>query len=91
MWARAAREIAAAYAREGSPLAALSALTPPCPTLHLYAQPDDPGYLIAQQQFSAAHPWFSVHKVTGRSHFPTIEAPEEVSAQIDAFVPRTTS
>ncbi|MET0153810.1 MAG: hypothetical protein ABW298_14530 [Candidatus Binatia bacterium] len=58
MWARAAREIAAAYAREGSPLAALSALTPPCPTLHLYAQPDDPGYLIAQQQFSAAHRGF---------------------------------
>jgi alpha/beta hydrolase fold len=37
MWARAGREIAAAYARNRSPLEALGRLDPPPPTLHLYA------------------------------------------------------
>lgn len=35
----------AAYAEAGSPLRALATLDPPVPVLHLYAQPDDPGYL----------------------------------------------
>src|SRR5581483_3210113 len=36
MWQRAGREIAAAYARESSPLEALARLQPPPPTLHLH-------------------------------------------------------
>lgn len=48
----------AAYGREGSPLRALAALTPPVPVLHAFAQPDE-----AQRAFAAAHPWLSVHKL----------------------------
>jgi pimeloyl-ACP methyl ester carboxylesterase len=86
MRARAGREIAAAYARAGNPLRALAALQPPVPTLHLYAQPDDPGYLAAQQAFAVEHPWFQVRKLAARSHFPMFEVPEVMSTVIDAFV-----
>lgn len=86
MWARAGREIGAAYAAAGSPLQALAELDPPAPTLHLYAQPDDPGYLAAQHSFSAAHPWFEVRKLDARSHFPMLEVPDEMAAVIEAFV-----
>jgi len=86
MWARAAREIAAAFARVGSPLAALAALAPPPPTLHVYAQPRDPAYLEAQQAFAAAHPWFTVERIEARSHFPTLEAPARVAAAVERFL-----
>jgi pimeloyl-ACP methyl ester carboxylesterase len=86
MRARAGREIAAAYSQAGNPLRALAALEPPVPTLHLYAQPDEPGYLAAQQAFANEHPWFQVHKLSARSHFPMFEVPETISAAIDAFV-----
>lgn len=89
MLARAGREISAAYAAAGNPLQALARLQPPVPTLHLYAQPDDPAYLEAQQAYAAEHVWFQVRKLEARSHFPTLEVPESVAAAIDAFVSRS--
>jgi pimeloyl-ACP methyl ester carboxylesterase len=86
MWGRAGREIASAYARMGSPLNALSALNPPVPVLHLYAQPNDPTYLAAQRSFATSHPWFSVQKLQARSHFPMFEVPDEMVAAIETFV-----
>lgn len=86
MWARGGREIALAYAREGYPLRALASLSPPVPTLHLYAQPEDPAYLMAQRSFAADHPWFQVVKLNARSHFPPLEAPEALTALIERFV-----
>lgn len=86
MWARAAREIATAYAREGSPLRALSGLTPPTPTLHLYAQPESHDYLEAQVTFGAQHPGFHVMKLPAGSHFPMLEVPDLVAAGIEALV-----
>jgi len=86
MWARAGREIAAAYAREGNPLQALAALNPPVPVLHLYAQPDDPGYLQAQHAFAASYPWFHVQKLAAHSHFPMFEVPEAMAQAIEEFV-----
>ena len=85
MWARAGREISAAYA-DGSPLQALAGLEPSVPVLHLYAQPDDPGYLAGQQSFAEAHPWFTVHKLDARSHFPMFEVPEEMATIIEDWV-----
>src|SRR5713226_6147675 len=76
MWGRAGREIASAYGRMGSPLEALSALNPPVPVLHIYAQPTDPGYLTAQQSFAASHSWFHVQRLQARSHFPMFEVPD---------------
>lgn len=86
MWSRAGREIGSAYATAGSPLQALTTLNPPVPVLHLYAQPDDPAYLAAQQSFSAPHPWFQVRNVQARSHFPLLEAPDDMATVIEGFV-----
>jgi pimeloyl-ACP methyl ester carboxylesterase len=86
MWARAGREIAAAYAREGNPLQALEALNPPVPVLHLYAQPGDPGYLQAQHALAASYPWFHVQKLAAHSHFPMFEVPEAMAQAIEEFV-----
>jgi len=85
MWARAAREIARAYAAEHSPLAALRALDPPAPTLHLFAQPRDPAYLQGQQDFARTHKWFQVRRLDGRSHFPALEEPEAVANAVLEF------
>jgi pimeloyl-ACP methyl ester carboxylesterase len=85
MWRRAGREIAARFAAEPIPLAALEREPAPCPTLHLYAQPADAGLLAAQQAYAAQHPWFSVHRLAASSHFPTLEAPRELAAHLERF------
>jgi len=86
MWERAAREIAAAYADLGTPLQTLAALDPPLPVMHLYAQPEDPRYLAAQQSFAASHPWFRAQRLNARSHFPMFEVPDQMAASIEQFV-----
>jgi pimeloyl-ACP methyl ester carboxylesterase len=86
MWLRSGREIGRCYAAGEYPLNALAALTPPAPTLHLYAQPDLPGYLEGQEAFQAENPWFHVKKLKARSHFPTFEVPDEMAADIERFV-----
>lgn len=91
MWARAAREIAAAYSREGNPLRALAALAPPPPVLHLYAQPADSSYLAAQQAFAVEHLWFAVRRLDARSHFATIEVPKQMQDTIERFVAATSA
>jgi len=85
-WQRAGREIAAAFAAEDTPLAALERLDVPCPTLHLYAQPADDAVLAAQLAYGAEHPWFRVHRLAARSHFPMFEVPDEVAAAIEDFL-----
>jgi pimeloyl-ACP methyl ester carboxylesterase len=89
MWARAAREIEAAYRRWGSPLGALAGLEATLPVLHLYAQPDEPGYLAAQQAFAVDNPWYSAVKLNARSHFPMFEVPREMSAEVERFIAPT--
>ena len=86
MWARAGREISAAYNAAGSPLRALAAFDSPAPALHMYAQPVDPGYLAAQRSFAAEHPWLDVAKLEARSHFPMLEVPNEMATRIDEFI-----
>jgi pimeloyl-ACP methyl ester carboxylesterase len=86
MWMRSGREIGGGYAKAGSPLNELETLNPPLPVLHIYAQPDDPGYLNAQQSFAAEHPWFHVQKLQAHGHFPTFEAPGPIASAIEAFV-----
>jgi pimeloyl-ACP methyl ester carboxylesterase len=89
MWSRAGREIAQAFVQHGTPVAALTELAEEqgvdCPTLHLYAQPDDDAYLAAQQGFGAEHPWFQVHRLAAASHFPTLEVPDVIATRIDEF------
>jgi pimeloyl-ACP methyl ester carboxylesterase len=90
MWARAGREIGAAFKKHERPLAVLESLTPPCPTLHLYAQPDDPNFLSAQRAYADSHPWFQVEKLDARSHFPTLEVPGPVADAILRFAQKQT-
>jgi pimeloyl-ACP methyl ester carboxylesterase len=85
-WSRAGREIAAAFAREGTPLDALDRLAEPCPTLHVYAQPADDGFLAAQQQAASTRPWFSVERLDACSHFPTLEVPGALVGHVRRFV-----
>jgi pimeloyl-ACP methyl ester carboxylesterase len=91
MWARAGREIESAYARYESPLAAFASYGGGIPVEHLFSQPDAPEYLAAQAAFSQAHPWFHVHKLHARSHFPMFEVPGEMADDIDTFVRKVTS
>lgn len=86
MWSRAGREISMAYAKEGSPLKALSRLRPPIPVLHLCVPSEDPGFLPAQQSFAAANPWFAVRELKAHSHFPMFEVPDEIVSAIEEFV-----
>ncbi len=85
MWARAGREISKKFASTGSPVAALEHLDPPPPTLHLYAQPADPGFLEAQRQYAARHHWFGVRRLEASSHFPMFEVPTEMAGAIERF------
>ena len=86
MWSRAGREIARSFAAYGTPVAALDALAPRCPTLHVYAQPADEAFLRAQREYAAGHPWFRVSQLDARSHFPMFEVPEQLQLAVDEFV-----
>ena len=86
MWARAGREIAAAYAAHTSPLQAFAALPVPPPVRHLYAEPKDPAFLAAQQDFARTHPWFTVRRLdAAHTHFPMLEQPAELAAHVTRF------
>jgi pimeloyl-ACP methyl ester carboxylesterase len=86
MWSRAAREIAKSYKKEVSPLRLLAKTTPNIPVLHLFAQPDDSGYLGAQQSFSESNPWFRAVKLSAKSHFPMFEVPDRIVAEVENFL-----
>lgn len=85
-WRRAGREIGAAFATERSPIAALERLDEPCPTLHVYAQPAEQAVLETQQGYAFGHPWFSVHRLDARSHFPMFQVPDQIAGVVETFV-----
>lgn len=87
IWTRSGRVIGSCLRGGGSALEALAKLDPPAPTLHVYAQPKDPGYKAAQEQFGQANPWYRIHFLeSALSHFPTFEVSGEMAESIDAFV-----
>jgi pimeloyl-ACP methyl ester carboxylesterase len=86
MWRRSGREITDAYARWGSPLAALTELGSPPRVLHLYGQPRDETYRAGQERFAAAVTWFTVQHVSAQTHFSMIESAAEVASAIDTFL-----
>lgn len=85
-WARAGREIAAMFGREGDPLMALSKMGRGTPVLHLYSQPRAPEFLAAQEAFARENPWFTVRRLDGVSHFPQLEAVDETAEAIRQFI-----
>jgi pimeloyl-ACP methyl ester carboxylesterase len=90
-WARAGREISRAFTADPVPIEALARITPPCPTLHVYAQPGDDALLAAQRAQAEHYDWFEVHRLEARSHFPMFEAPEPLMETIERFVVRRTT
>ncbi len=56
--------------------------------LHLYAQPGDPDFLRAQEDFAEEHEWFEVRRLEAHSHFPMLEVPEDLAVAIEEFVVR---
>ena len=89
MWEKAAKAIIGAYKNHGSPLNLLTLIKPDIPVLHLYSQPDEHGYLVSQENFSASHEWFKVRKLNLKSHFLTIEVPELASSIVEQFITET--
>ena len=85
---RRPRDRRRSFAAQPVPAGRLSRQLQPCPTLHLYAQPAADEVLAAQQEYAATHPWFAVHRLDARSHFPMFEVPEDMVAPIEAFVRR---
>lgn len=91
MWARAAQAIGGAFGEHPVPLEALGAIdTTATPTIHLYAQPDDPGFQSAQSAYADAHPWFSVERLEAASHFPMFETPDRIADGIQRFLAAVT-
>lgn len=88
MWRRAGREIAAQFQEHPAPLSVLAQMAPRCPTLHVYAQPRDEGFLEAQRAFGEENEWFEAHRVDAQSHFPMLEDPDAVAAAINDFLAR---
>jgi pimeloyl-ACP methyl ester carboxylesterase len=86
MWARSAREISAAYAREGNPCQALAALEPATPTLHLFPASAGEAARDAQDVFRRRNKWFFPRELPGRTHFPALEAPAAVASAIEDFL-----
>ena len=88
MWSRVAREISAAYNKEGSPLAALARLDPSLPVLHLLCQPVDEDYFEPQENFASRHSWFHVNRLHAHRHFSMFEVPDELARAIEQWVQR---
>ena len=86
MWSRAARAVTADYAEHGNPLRAAAEPDHKPDMLHLFSQPRASGFLAAQQEFSAANPWFSVRRLDGVTHFPALEIPDLTAAEIERFI-----
>ena len=63
----------------------MARLDQPPAVLHVYAQPDEAKYLALQIDYAQAHPWFQVHKLSARSHFPMFEVPAKMADVIRAF------
>lgn len=85
MWSRAAR----GHSRLRPARQPLRAATEPDQkpdVLHLYSQPRTAGFLVRQQEFSAANPWFSARRLNGVTHLAALEIPDATAAEIERFL-----
>lgn len=86
MWALSCEVIAKAYAQFQSPLDRMASLSEPRPVKHLFSQPTDPAYAKAQDDFHATHSWFEYKMLGGPTHFPTLDSPALVAAEIRSYL-----
>ncbi|WP_301169668.1 alpha/beta fold hydrolase [Brevibacillus nitrificans] len=86
MWARSCRVIENAYKMWGSPLKRMAALKEKRPIIHVYSQAPVAGYEEIQENFMKQNPWFGYRVINGKTHFPTLESPEQTAKVISDFV-----
>lgn len=95
MWSRAGQEIGKSYQEFGSALGVLQTLNPaptvlnlysPMQAKNLYRQENDSGYFEAQQNFATNHSWFHFHRLSSKSHLPSVEIPQEVADLVEDFI-----
>jgi pimeloyl-ACP methyl ester carboxylesterase len=89
MWARSGREIENAYTGWVSPLNRMKAMREKRPVTHIFSQPFELDYYEAQKTFAADNPWFQPLKLTGKTHFPTLEQPKIVAQAVRSFLGQT--
>ncbi|BAY00136.1 putative dioxygenase [Mycobacteroides stephanolepidis] len=82
VWARAGRVIEDAYATWGSPLSRMEKLSEPRRVHHIFCNPQRTAYDDLHQEFQSRNPWFSYVRLPGTTHFPQLELPAQVAAEI---------
>jgi pimeloyl-ACP methyl ester carboxylesterase len=87
MWALSCKVIEQAYATWGSPMGRMEKIKNPPPIRHIFSHPlNSPGYRHLHEEFSAKHSWFSYTDLKGKSHFPSLEIPEQVGQEIEELI-----
>ncbi|ADI11806.1 putative dioxygenase [Streptomyces bingchenggensis BCW-1] len=86
MWSRSCRVIENAYNTWGSPMARMEQLTHPRPVRHVFAHPKVAEYDALHEDFRSRNPWFSYTRLEGETHFPALEQPEQVAAELNDFL-----
>ncbi|MER7505743.1 alpha/beta hydrolase [Nonomuraea pusilla] len=82
MWSRACRVIEGLYDTWGSPMNRMERLSEPRPIRHVFSHPRSAAYDAAQEEFRRRNPWFSYTRLDGETHFPGVELPDEVAAEL---------
>lgn len=82
VWARAGRVIEDAYTTWGSPMSRMEKLAEPRRVHHIFCNPERTAYDDLHQEFQSRNPWFSYVRLRGTTHFPQLELPAQVAAEI---------
>ncbi|SCF96850.1 hypothetical protein GA0115254_12835 [Streptomyces sp. Ncost-T10-10d] len=72
--------------RRGPGHGRLEKLTEPRPVPHVFSHPKSESYDTLHKRFRAQNPWFKYTRLNGETHFPGVELPREVAADIEGFL-----
>ncbi|KAL2838382.1 Alpha/Beta hydrolase protein [Aspergillus pseudoustus] len=94
MWALSCRVIAGAYGEHGNPMKRMEKIAEQgriVPIRHVFSHPvNDAKYRAWHEAFQTERrkKWFSWRDLGGPTHFPTLDSPEIVAGEIEAFMER---
>lgn len=87
MWSLSCRVIAEAYQTHRSPMDRIKKIENPPPIRHVFSHPrHSPEYRKLHEHFRGEHPWFSFTDLKGETHFPDIEIPDKVNAELEDLI-----
>lgn len=87
MWSLSCRVIADAYGKHGSPMDRMSKIQNSPLIRHVFSHPrQNVEYRQLHQDFSAKHDFFSFRDLEGETHFPDLEIPDKVVAEIKDLI-----